>query len=213
MNPAILEKLIGGRPSKFSDADRTGYAQEAAALLARIAVQPKGPFTADLAAAEPALAAALSQPGTSLAASTALGDVPNPDAQRSLADVVLDPSRSVELRRTSAARLAHSIQRFGPLVSADQETQLAAGSGAEADPQLRSALEAVVTALRAPAHAARRAPQSATPAGIAVPGTGTGTRRTRGSDSCTTESPTLNAAVRRDCPARSHPTRPGSGWI
>ena len=169
VNPAILEKLIGGRPSKFSDADRTGYAQEAAALLARIAAQPKGPFTADLGVAEPALVAALSQPGTSLAASRALGDVPNPDAQRSLADVVLDPSRSAELRRTSAARLAHSIQRFGPLLSADLKTQLAAGSGVEADPQLRSALEAVVTTLRAPPHAARRAPQSATHAGIAVP--------------------------------------------
>ena len=63
MDPATLEKLIGGRPSKFTEADRTGYAQEAAALLARIAAQPKGPFTADLAAAEPALAAALEPAG------------------------------------------------------------------------------------------------------------------------------------------------------
>jgi len=169
LDPATLRKLIGGRPSKFSDADRTGYAQQAAALLARIAAQPKGPFTADLATVEPVLAAALRQPGTSLAAAAALGDVPNPDAQRSLADVVLEPSRATELRRTSAAQLAHSIQRFGPLVSADQETQLALGSQTEVDPQIRSALESVIKALRASSHQASSPPKPATVIGIAAP--------------------------------------------
>ena len=77
--------------------------------------------------------------------------MPEPSAQRSLADVVLDPSRPVELRRTAAARLARSIQRFGPLVSADQETRLAAEvrPGEEADPQLRASLATVVGNLRA----------------------------------------------------------------
>ena len=167
LNPATLEKLIGGRPSKYTDADRNGYAHEAASLLARIAAQPKGPFIADLAAAEPALAAALSKPGTSLAAAAALGDVPNPDAQRSLADVVLDPSRTPELRRTSAARLAHSIQRFGPLVSADQETQLALGSRTEADPPLREALVSVVKALRLTPHLTSNPPRPVTAIGTA----------------------------------------------
>ena len=72
-------EAAGGRPARLSDAERAGYAREAAALLARIASQPKSPLAADLTAAEPALAVALSQPGTSLAASTALGDVPEPD--------------------------------------------------------------------------------------------------------------------------------------
>jgi CheY-like chemotaxis protein len=169
MDPATLEKLIGGRPSRFSDADRNGCSQEAAGLLARIAAQPKGSFTADLAAAEPALATALSQPGTSMAAAAALGDVPNAEAQQSLADVILDPSRSMELRRISAERVAHSIKRFGPLVSADQETQIAARSGAEADPQLRSAMQAVVQALRVTAHPAARTTQPIPAAGITVP--------------------------------------------
>ena len=102
MSPEILEKLLGGRPSKFTGSERTAYAQEATALLARIAQQPRSPFAPDLNAAEPALIIALNQPGTSLAASTALGDVPDPSAQRSLADAVLDPSRPADLRRTSA---------------------------------------------------------------------------------------------------------------
>ena len=118
IDAAILESLLGGRPAKLSDADRAGYASEAASLLARIAGQPKSPYAADLSASEPALTIALNQPETSLAASTALGDVPNPDAQQSLADVVLDPSRPVELRRAQclSARTEHPAirpARFG----------------------------------------------------------------------------------------------------
>jgi hypothetical protein len=172
VNAAILESLLGGRPAKLTDADRAAYASEAASLLARIARQPKSPFAADLSAAEPALVIALSQPETSLAASSALGDVPNPDAQRSLADVVLDPARPAELRRTSASQLARSIHHFGPLVSADQEARLAAGFQAEADPEFKAALGTVLSGLRAqsPTPAARRGP-STRPAGISNPAT------------------------------------------
>ncbi|MGD0042635.1 MAG: hypothetical protein ABSE84_19905, partial [Isosphaeraceae bacterium] len=148
VSAAILETLLGGRPAKLSAADRAGYASEAASLLARIAGQPQSSYAADLSASEPALTIALNQPETSLAASSAL-DVPNPDAQQSLADVVLDPSRPVELRRGSASQLARSIQRFGPLVSANQEARLAAEFRAEADPQFRTALGTVIGALRA----------------------------------------------------------------
>jgi len=149
VSAAILETLLGGRPAKLSAADRAGYASEAASLLARIAGQPKSPYAADLSASEPALTIALNQPETSLAASSALGDVPDPAAQQSLADVVLDPSRPVELRRGSASQLAQSIQRFGPLASANQEARLAAEFRAEADPQFRTALRTVIGALRA----------------------------------------------------------------
>jgi len=172
VSAAILETLLGGRPAKLSAADRAGYASEAASLLARIAGQPKSPYAADLSASEPELTIALNQPETSLAASSALGEVPNPDAQQSLADVVLDPSRSVEHRRTSASQLARSIQRFGPLVSADQEAQLAAEFRAEADPQFRTALETVIGALRAQSPTpATRPGRSTRPAGASVPTT------------------------------------------
>ncbi len=164
VNAAILETLLGGRPAKLTAAERAGYASEAASLLARIAGQPRSPYAADLSASEPELTITLNQPGTSLAASTALGDVPSSDAQQSLADVVLDPSRPIEFRRASASQLARSIQRFGPLVSAEQEAQLAAEFRAEADPQFRTALGTVIAALRA---------QSPTPAPATKPGQST----------------------------------------
>src|SRR5208282_5565825 len=146
VSAAILETLLGGRPAKLS--------------------------AADLSASEPELTIALNQPETSLAASSALGEVPNSDAQQSLADVVLDPSRSVEHRRTSASQLARSIQRFGPLVSADQEAQLAAEFRAEAAPQFRTALGTVIGALRAQSPTpATRPGRSTRPAGASVPTT------------------------------------------
>ncbi|MGO9599766.1 MAG: HEAT repeat domain-containing protein [Isosphaeraceae bacterium] len=162
VDSATLEKLLGGRPAKLSEADRLGYAREAATLLARIATAPRSPLAADLSAVEPALTFALNQPATSLAASTALGDVPSPDAQRSLADAAIDPARPIELRQSSAAQLARSIRRFGPLVSADQETQLAALARAEGETQLQTALQTVVAALQArvPARKIGRSPVS-----------------------------------------------------
>jgi HEAT repeat protein len=164
VDAASLERLLGGKPAKLTDAERTSYAQEATSLLARIASQPNSPLAADLTAAEPALAAGLRTPGTSLAASTALGDVADPSAQRSLADTVLDPSRPIELRRASATQLARSIQRFGPLIAADQETRLASEFRTEEDPQLRVALGTVIGLLRARSEAAQRAPKTARPA-------------------------------------------------
>jgi hypothetical protein len=175
LDPVTLERLLGGRPARLSDAERARYAREATTLLARVATQPESPMAADLDAAEPALAAALNTPETSLAAATALGDVPAATAQRSLADAVLDPARSIELRRTAADRLAHSIRRFGPLVAADQEVRLAddSRSDREADARLRASLGAVVRNLRAVAPKPwRGAPPAATsPAPAVAPAT------------------------------------------
>ena len=123
-------------------------AKQAAILLAQIAAQPNSPFAADLSAAEPALTAAIATPGVALAASTALGDVPNADAQRRLADAVLDPSRDPALRRSSAEQLARSIQRFGPMVASDQEVKLVDAFNGEADPELHAVLGMVVGTLR-----------------------------------------------------------------
>jgi hypothetical protein len=173
LDPATLERLLGGKPARLSEAERAGDAREATALLARIATQPGSPMAADLDAAEPALATALNLPETAPAAATALGDVPSAPAQRSIADVVLDPSRPIELRRTAADRLAHSIRRFGPLVAADQEVRLAAEarSDRESDAQLRASLGAVVGSLRAVAPKPwREEPPAATaPVPAAVP--------------------------------------------
>src|SRR5262249_37517854 len=106
---------MGVRP--LSEDERPAYAQAAAALLARVAQEPGSPFESTVVEAAPALEVALGNPATALAASSALGDVPSIDAQRSLADVVLDPSRPGDVRLNAAAQLTRSLQRFGRLIS------------------------------------------------------------------------------------------------
>ena len=146
-NADILKKQLTGLPPALSEAERAGYAREAADLLARIATERKGPLAAGLAAAEPALAVALGgvQPTPSVA--KALGEVPDPDAQRSLADLVLDPSQDPSLRSQTAAQVVRSIQQFGPLISADQEKRLAASLRDETNPAVVASLGKVLDAL------------------------------------------------------------------
>jgi CheY-like chemotaxis protein len=144
----ILERQLGGRPMGLSAEERAGYAREAALLLGKIAAEPGSPFESDLARAGPALTVALNAPATGLAASAALGDVPDPGAQRGLADALIDPSKPAPLRLSAAGQLAKSIQRFGRLVSAGQEVQLAQAYDRERDPALRAALATVLGALR-----------------------------------------------------------------
>ena len=95
-----------------------------------------------------ALIAALNVAETSPTAAIALGELPDPDAQRSLAGLVLDSSRPALLRRQSATELVHSVERFGPLLSAQQEASLVPTARQEDDPDVRASLEAVVRALR-----------------------------------------------------------------
>ena len=59
VDAGMLKQQLKGLPAALSEAERAGYAREAAALLARIAAERKGPLAADLTAAEPALAVAL----------------------------------------------------------------------------------------------------------------------------------------------------------
>ena len=152
----ILGQQLGGRPVPMPEAERASYAREAAALLASLASRAGSPFEADLSAAEPALAVALNSAETSRSASVALGDVPVAAAQRGLADVVLDPSKPAPLRLSAAAQLARSLQRFGPLIAADQEAKLVAALDGEADPALRTAMATALGALRPKAAATGR---------------------------------------------------------
>ena len=83
LTPTCSLRQLKGLPARLSEAERAGYAREAATLLARIATeQRKGPLTADLTAAEPALAVALNEAQTATAAATALGEclTPTPSA-------------------------------------------------------------------------------------------------------------------------------------
>ncbi len=100
--PTLLQQLTG-LPAPLGEVERAGYARQAALLLAQIATrQQEGPLTADLPAAEPALAIGLSDVGTASPAATALGEVPDPDAQRSLMALVLNPSQGPAIRQQSA---------------------------------------------------------------------------------------------------------------
>jgi HEAT repeat protein len=145
----ILERELrrmGARP--LVAAERDGLAQAAASLLAEITSRPGSPLLANVSAAEPALAVALNHASASLPAAAALGDVPGVEAQRSLADTALDAANPPQLRLGAVDNLARSIQRFGPLVSADHERRIAAELDSEADPTLRAAFASVVGALR-----------------------------------------------------------------
>jgi HEAT repeat protein len=139
-------RSLGVRP--MTPNERLDYARRAANLLAQVAARPRSPFDGDLAAAEPALALALNGPGVPVEAAVALGDVPGTDAQRSLADVMLDPSKAEPVRLASARQLARNIRRFGPRLAAAEERRLVDELGPEADQPLREALAAVVGALK-----------------------------------------------------------------
>lgn len=128
--------------------ERAEFAKQAAALLVRVATRPGSPFEGDLSLAVPALTGALNNPAIAVAAATAMGDVPRIEVQRSLADTVINPSLAPELRLAAAESLARSLRRFGPLLAAEQETQLVSGLDSESDPAVRGALAAVVGALK-----------------------------------------------------------------
>ncbi|HZW30278.1 MAG TPA: hypothetical protein VFF52_06180 [Isosphaeraceae bacterium] len=149
VNAAMLERQLNGWAVAPSDGDRVVYASQAAALLARIAANRQSPLWADLRAVEPALSAALNIPETVQAAAAALAAIPDPNAQRSLAALVLDPSRPPALRSQVAGLLVGSIRRFRPLITARQEARLATTVDAETDPTVRAAIAAVLAALKA----------------------------------------------------------------
>ena len=153
----MLLPQLKGLPARLSEVERAGYASEAATLLARIATeQRKGPLTADLTAAEPALAVALNEAQTAKAAATALGDVPDPDAQRSLADVVLDPSQALAIRKQRHPSCAqHPAVRA--LITAGQEARLTTTLHEETDPDAANLLT-ILRALVPPPVAQTPAP-------------------------------------------------------
>lgn len=147
-DPALLERQLKGRPSLLTGAERTAYAREATALLARIATARGNPMAEDLRRVEPALTTALFVPDTTRPAASALAELPDPSAQRSLADVALDPSRPDAIRIEAARLVVASVRRFRPLLTREQEARLIAQIPEETDPAVRSALSAVVAALR-----------------------------------------------------------------
>jgi hypothetical protein len=161
---AMLARQLKNLPMPLAETERTHYSREAATLLAKIAKDFKGPLAAHLAVAEPALAGALGVTETALIAATALSDLPDPDAQRSLATLVLDPSRDSTLRRQAATQLVRSIQRFGRLITADQEARLATIIREENHPDVLAELITIFRTLRpSPTPSLARLPRPLAP--------------------------------------------------
>jgi hypothetical protein len=144
----MLKRQFKELPLALKEPERANYARESTKLLAQIAKARSSPLATDLSTAEPGLSAALQKADDGQTAATALADLPIVEAQRSLADVALDPSRPVEERKRAAAELVRSIQRFGPLMSAPQEAGLKSTVREEGESDLGASLEAVVRALR-----------------------------------------------------------------
>ncbi len=145
-----LDRLLGemGAQPSLSDQERAQYASAASTLLARISAETNSPFEGTIPLAEPALSRALNNPNTASSAAQALSDVPVADAQRSLATLALDSGQPAELRASAALHLARSVQRFGSLVTDEEERRLLDMATSEPDPSLRVSASAVVGALR-----------------------------------------------------------------
>jgi hypothetical protein len=154
----MLQWQLKDLPAPLPPEELATYAKEAIALLAQIAQGSGSLLAMDLTLVEPAVADALHQPETSYLAASVLGAIPSPDAQRSLAVLTLDPSQPAVLRNQSAAQLTQNIKRFGPLLGAGQEAQLATALKEEADPTVRASLLSVSRAflLGPPTNTARQ---------------------------------------------------------
>ena len=73
--------------------------------------------------------------------------MPDPDAQRSLTSVVLDPCHAIAVRKQTVAELKRSIRRFGRLVSIEQGARLASTLSEEVALDFRADLLTIVRAL------------------------------------------------------------------
>lgn len=167
--PAIQRELdrIGPRP--LSDEERSSYARQATALLAVLANRPGSPFQGDLPPHEEILRGGLNTPPLAPAAAVALGELPVADAQRSLADTVLEQSRPEDLRVQAAIALTRSLQRFGPLLDDAQERRLLQERDEAASPALHHVLSTVLGALRPRAEVVGPRLQAMDPAAVLAP--------------------------------------------
>ncbi len=169
VDAAMLKQQIKDLPNAFDETERAGYAREAALMLSQLAKKKEGPLAVDSIAAAHALLASLNANETGGAAAEALGHVADADAQRGLADVALDPSRPLALRKQTATELIDSIRRFGRLMSAQQEARLKSMIGEADDPNVRADLEAISRALRGISKSDTPTEPPGTPVPVPVP--------------------------------------------
>ena len=158
--------LVALRAKPLSSDERAAFAKEAAELLAKVAGRTGEPFESELVLAAPSLMLALNNPAIAPDVVKALGEVPRTEAQRVLVDVVLNPSNAAALRVGAAEALARSLRRFGTLLAPGQDARLAAELDQAEEPTLRTALSAVVGALKPKAASSGRRLQEFRPSPI-----------------------------------------------
>jgi CheY-like chemotaxis protein len=134
-----------GRP--LSDAERDVFAKRALDLLGQMATGELPGY--DVRPAEEAVIKALHSRDveTSLAAIEILGRLPGAEAQRHLAEVVLDSTRD-KLRGPAAFQLSRQIQRTGLVLSRQQIKRIGELYATTRDKVLRDNLSLVIGAMR-----------------------------------------------------------------
>ena len=150
LNPESLKEqmeIVGG-VTPLPKEERLALAKEAVALLVKISENSASPFVPDLQRIEPKLALALNDAAIEENVAKILGRIPDPNAQRGLASVVIDPSHEPEQRLAAATQLAKAIRKFGPMIDAKQESNLLEIQGAEPDSKLKTAVAEVIEALK-----------------------------------------------------------------
>jgi CheY-like chemotaxis protein len=140
----FLESL---RVPDLTPEERAARSEAAAWWLGSIALSRR-PGLYDLTAAEPALSAVAAQPDVGHNALIALAAVPTRTAQFRLHEVAVSVDAPPENRITAATELATHIRRHGLLLSDEQVAGLVSSRQAAAEPELVTALAAVIGALR-----------------------------------------------------------------
>jgi PleD family two-component response regulator len=161
----LERELSRMKVERIAPIERKKLAQAGIDLLMQIAARG-GVLSRELGGATSALIEALRDPELAGSAARVLAEVRSIDAQRALADVVVDPSRSSDLRILAADGLAASVRRSGGKLTSAQERKLLETLAAESgNAPFRSAISAVIGALRpreAPGGKSTQSPDATT---------------------------------------------------
>jgi hypothetical protein len=131
-----------------SASQRAEFRKIAADWLARLGRSPLA-RSLDLTAAQRELMAAARDPDLAENAVTALGAIPSPEVQRTLADLTVDDQLAIEVRQQAARQLSLQLNRYGHLLTPEQVAVLtSAANAADVDPALQADLMTLVGQLR-----------------------------------------------------------------
>lgn len=142
-----LEGVLNGRQSvPLTEAERKKYAQTALEWLRRIASGEKPGY--DLRPTESALLRALGNDDLAPGASAVLGLRGGRVPQQALADLVLNGSRSEEVRAEAAKHLRQSMQRHGIFLTPEQLAALVQLPGMVQSPTLQAEATRIANSLQ-----------------------------------------------------------------